>query len=201
MRINTKYLGVRVMGTVMLLSLLVIGVVLMSGSAQESEEKSPTEATAATTTVKTELTAREAFRIAQEAVKDWASDAVLVNLTNFRGTSLSDGRSVRWKFEFNSISMKKELEVHISRGKILQTMEEKYKKRDAITGEWIDTPKAMAIALKYFHDKPIKNYWFGIGNNEGTIVWYVKCDYDEGVPTWVNIDALTGEFIKTREGY
>ena len=202
MRINIKNFGVGVIGTVMLLSLLMIGVVLMSGCAQESEEKSSTEATAATTTIKTELTAREAFRIAQETAKDWASDAVLVNLTNFRGTSLSDGRSVRWKFEFNSISMKKELEVHISRGKILQTMEEKYKKRDAITGEWIDTPKAMAIALKYFHDKPIKNYWFGIGNNEGTIVvWYVKCDYNEGVPTWVNINALTGEFIKTREGY
>ncbi|MBA7533110.1 hypothetical protein ES705_25345 [subsurface metagenome] len=59
----------------------------------------------------------------------------------------------------------------------------------------------MDIALKYFNDKSIKNYWFGIGNNEGTIVWNVKCDYNEGVPTWVNINALTGEFINTREGY
>jgi len=155
---------------IVVLIMFIFGVVLMSGYAQESEEKSSTEATAATTTIKTELTAREAFRIAQETAKDWASDAVLVNLTNFRGTSLSDGRSVRWKFEFNSISMKKELEVHISRGKILQKMEGKYKKRDVIVGEWIDTPKAMDIALKYFDDeRPIKNYWLGIGNNEGTI--------------------------------
>jgi len=198
MRININNLGVR---AIILLSILVIGTVFISGCAQESEEKSTTEATAATTTIKVELTAREAFRIAQIMAKDWESDAALVNLTNFRGTSLSDGRSVRWKLEFNSISMKKELEVHISRGKILQTIEEKYKERDVISGEWIDTPKAMDIALKYFNDKPIKNYWFGIGNNEGTIVWYVKCDYNEGVPTWVNINALTGEFIQTREGY
>jgi len=80
-------------------------------------------------------------------------------------------------------------------------MEGKCKERDTITGEWIDTPKAMDIALKYFEEKPIKNYWLGIGNNEGTIIWYIKCDHEEGVPTWVDINALTGEFIKTRAGY
>jgi len=97
--------------------------------------------------------------------------------------------------------MDKELEVHVSRGKILQTMEEKFKKREAITGAWIDTPKALDIALGYFVDKPVDNYWFGISSKEGITTWYVKCDYDEGVPTWVHINALTGEVIKTREGY
>ena len=193
----------RARAIVLILILIMFGIVLMSGFAQESEEKSTIEViSTTTTTIKVELTAREALSIAQSVVRDWASDAVLVDLTNFRGSSLPDGRAVRWKFEFNSESVKKELEVHISRGKILQKMEGKYKKRDVIFGEWIDTPKAMDIALKYFDDeRTIKNYWFGIGNNEGTIIWYVKCDYDEGVPTWVHVNALTGEFIKTREGY
>jgi len=201
LRIKTKNLRARAI--VLILILIMFGIVLMSGFAQESEEKSTTEVTTTTTTtIKVELTAREALSIAQTVVRDWASDAVLVDLTNFRGSSLPDGRAVRWKFEFNSESVKKELEVHISRGKILQKMEGKYKKRDVIVGEWIDTPKAMDIALKYFDDeRPIKNYWLGIGNNEGTIIWYVKCAYDEGVPTWVHVNALTGEFIKTREGY
>ena len=201
MRIKTNNLRARAI--VLILILIMFGIVLMSGFAQESEEKSTIEViTTTTTTIKVELTAREALSIAQSVVRDWASDAVLVDLTNFRGSSLPDGRAVRWKFEFNSESVKKELEVHISRGKILQKMEGKYKKRDVITGEWIDTPKVMDIALKYFDDeRPIKNYWLGIGNNEGTIIWYVKCAYDEGVPTWVHVNALAGEFIKTREGY
>jgi len=200
MRINKNILKIK---AVVLLSIFVIGIIFASGLAQESEEKSTTEVTTTTTTtIKVELTAREALSIVEILVRDWASDAVLVDLTNFRGTSLSDGRAVRWKLEFNSESVKKELEVHVSRGKILQKMEEKYKKRDVITGEWIDTPKVMDVALKYFDDeRPIKNYWLGIGNNEGTIIWYVKCAYDEGVPTWVHVNALTGEFIKTSEGY
>jgi len=198
MGINTKNFGVR---AIVLLVILIIGIVLISGCAQESEEKSTSAETTVAISEKVELTAWEAFHIAQKEAKDWVSDAVFVDLSNFRGTSLSDGRAVRWKLEFNSESLKKELEVHVSRGKILQTMEEKYKKRDAITGEWIDTPKVMEIALKYFTDKPIKNYWFGISSNKGITTWYVKCDYNEGVPSWVNINALTGEFIKTREGY
>ena len=102
---------------------------------------------------------------------------------------------------FNSVKLEKELEVHISRGKVLQTMEEKKKKREAITGEWMDTPGALGIALQYFADKTVDNYWFGISSKEGFVTWYMKCDYSEGVPTWVHINALTGEVIKTREGY
>ena len=199
MRINKNILKVK---AVVLLSIFVIGIIFASGCAQNKEEKSTTEeSTTTTTTTKVKLTAREALSIAEIVVRDWAQDAVLVDLSNFRGSSEPDGRATRWTFEFNSESMKKELEVHVSRGKILQKMEGKYRERDVIAGEWIDTPKAMSIALKYFDEKPIKNYWLGIGNNEGTIIWYVKCAYDEGVPTWVHINALTGEVIKTREGY
>ena len=187
---------------IVLLSVFFIGIVLMGGYAQESEEKSTSVETETTTALseKIELTAQEAFHIAHAVAAEWAQDAVLVDLSNFRGSSEPDGRATRWTFEFNSESMKKELEVHVSRGKILQKMKGKYRERDVIAGEWIDTPKAMSIALKYFDEKPIKNYWLGIGNNEGTIVWYVKCDYDEDVPTWAHINALTGEVIKTREG-
>ncbi|MBN2396555.1 MAG: hypothetical protein JXC36_08895 [Candidatus Atribacteria bacterium] len=188
---------------IVLLSVFFIGIVLMGGYAQESEEKSTSVETETTTALseKIELTAQEAFHIAHAVAAEWASDAVLVDLSNFRGTSLSNGRSVRWKIEFNSASMDKELEVHVSRGKILQTMEEKFKKREAITGAWIDTPKALDISFGYFVDKPVDNYWFGISSKEGIATWYIKCDYSEGIPTWVDINALTGEVIKTREGY
>jgi len=200
MKINDNNLGIKV---TFALTLLIFGIIFISGYAQESEEKSAAVETDIATMVsdRIELTAREAFSIAQKTAKDWASDAVLVDISNFRGTSLSNGRSVRWKLEFNSTGMEKEFEVHISRGKILQTMEEKYKKRDYISGEWIDTPKAIEIAQGYFADKPIKNYWFGISSKDGITTWYVMCKYDEGVPHWVNINALTGDVIKIREGY
>jgi len=199
-KINRNSIGIR--GVVLIL-MLVFGIVFVNGCAQQSEEKSTGAEVESVDTVseKDELTAREAFGIAQKTAEDWASDAILVDISNFRGTSLSDGCSVRWKLEFNSTSMEKELEVHISSGKILQTMEEKFKRRDVISGEWMDTPKAIEIAQEYFADKPIRNYWFGISSKEGIITWYVKGKYDEGVPTWVHINALTGEIIKTREGY
>ena len=199
-KINRNSIGIR--WTVLLL-MLVFGIVFVNGCAQESEEKSTGAEKEAIADVseKKELTAREAYQLAQIESVDWASDAILVDISNFWGTSLADGRSVRWKLEFNSTSMEKELEVHISRGKILQTMEEKLKKREAITGEWVDTPKAIEIAQEYFAAKPIKNYWFGITSKEGIATWYIMCKYEEGVPTWVHINALTGELIKTREGY
>ncbi len=188
---------------IVLLYMFITGIVLISGCAQESVEKSTSAETGTTIAAseKVELTAVEAYHLAKITAFDWASDAVLVDISNFRGTSLSNGRSVRWKIEFNSASMDKELEVHVSRGKILQTMEEKFKKRETITGAWIDTTKALDIALGYFADKPVDNYWFGISSKEGIATWYIKCDYSEGVPTWVHINALTGEVIKTREGY
>ena len=188
---------------IVLLSMFITGIVFISGCAQESVEKSISAETGTTIAAseKVELTATEAYHLAKNAAVDWASDAVLVDISNFRGTSLSNGRSVRWKIEFNSASMDKELEVHVSRGKIFQTMEEKFKKREAITGAWIDTPKALDISMVYFVRKPIDNYWFGISSKEGIATWYIKCDYSEGVPTWAHINALTGEVIKTREGY
>ena len=167
---------------ILMLSVFIIGIVLIGGYTQESEEKLTSTETKTTTALseKIELTAQEAFHIAHAAAAEWASDAVLVDLSNFRGTSLSDGRAVRWKIEFNSASMDKELEVHVSRGKIFQTMEEKFKKREAITGAWIDTPKALDISMVYFARKPIDNYWFGISSKEGIATWYIKCDYSEG---------------------
>ena len=112
-------MGARV---IVIIIMFVFVAVLMSGYAQESEQKAKSEETETiiTTSTKVEVTAREALDIAETVVRDWASDEVLVDLTNFRGSSLPDGGAVRWKLEFNSVSMKKELEVHVSRGKILQ---------------------------------------------------------------------------------
>jgi len=54
-----------------------------------------------------ETSARKAFGIAEIEVIKWSSDAVLVDLTNFRGTSSSDGESIRWSIDFNSEDQKK----------------------------------------------------------------------------------------------
>ena len=148
-----------------------------------------------------ETTAREAFNIAEKEAIDWASDAVLVDLSNFRGTSLSDGKSIRWSFEFNSADLEKVFEVSVYKSKVFQTSEGKFRERDILEGDWIDTPEAMEVANLYFEGKAIKNYWFGLGEKDEMLIWYIKCDYEAGVPTWVEINALTGEFLKTREGY
>lgn len=98
--------------------------------------------------------------------------------------------------------MEKELDVHVvSGGKILQTLEGKYTKQDAVTGEWIDSTVAVDGACNHFGEKPVKNYWLGLSGSSGIASWSVKCDHSEGKPTWVEVNALTGEFIKIWEGY
>jgi major membrane immunogen (membrane-anchored lipoprotein) len=193
-----------ILRALVILIAFMVGGVLMSGCTKKSEVKSPGKETTSTNLSegsKELVTAREAYSIAQKTAQDWASDVILVDLSNFRGSSETNGQATRWKLEFNSKSKDKELEVHVSQGKILQTMEEKYKERDAITGEWIDSPKAMEIAHGYFDEVSAKNYWLGLSSSDGTTTWYVKCDRTEGAPIWVEANALTGEFIKTREGY
>jgi len=187
------------------LAVLMTALVTMAGYAHNPDQEPAGEAavatSAASTTDKRLLTSREAFQIAEPVAVNWSSDAVLVDLSNFRGSSEPDGRAIRWKLEFNSADRNQEFEVHVSAGKILQTMEERYKKRDAVTGDWIDSPEAMKIAHPYFGDEPVRNYWLGLSSHEGTVSWYIKCKHHQGTPIWVQLNALTGEFIKTREGY
>ena len=92
------------------------------------------------------------------------------------------------------------MEVTVSQSEIFQTMEGKYRETDILEGDWIDTSEAISTANPYFEGETIKNYWFGLGKKDEMLVWYIKCDYEEKAPTWVEINALTGEFLRTREG-
>jgi len=145
-----------------------------------------------------QLTAREAFAIAKDEAKDWSSDVVFVDLSNFRGTSAVNGQSARWDFVFNSKKMDKKLEVRINRSKVLQAVDGIYVEKDAITDGWIDSPEVMDIALEYCEDKPIDNYWLGMAVMRGVLTWSVNCEYEESGNSWIEVNALTGGYIKNR---
>ena len=139
------------------------------------------------------LTAREALAIADEVAGDWASDAALVELSTYPSPPKSSGRGSCWKFEFNSLTLEKELEVYVRRGKFFQKMEGKLIKRDVISDGWIDSPEAIRAAIKHCSQKPDETYWFGLSTAKGRPVWRVKCSENIDKPVWVRLDAVTGE--------
>ncbi len=147
------------------------------------------------------LTAQQAFRIAREEAQKWASDAALIEISNFGGSSEADGRAARWKFRFVSRSKGAGLDVHISKGEVLQTMDVDYENSEFIKGNWIDSPEAMDVAKKYFKGSTARNYWLGLGSSDGVVSWSVKCSREEGQPIWVKVNASTGKVMKTWEGY
>ena len=174
----------------------------MSGCSKQSTGSSTSGKTLQEkTTVDTLATAKQAYNLAKKEAKNWAGDAVLVDLSNFRGSDDMSGKARKWKLEFNSVEKDKELEVYILSGKFDDSMDQKFKEQEAISEDWIDSPVAFEKAKEYFEGEEADNYWMGLTDNKGTIVWNLKCDRIEGKPLWVKLNAQTGELIETREGY
>ncbi len=201
MRPNTKILGF-----LALISVLVIGMVLMSGCAPKMGSRSTSGSTSRSTASSSssgDLTAQEAFDKAFSKAKKWSSDAELVSMDNFAGSSETDGKAGRWIVKFNSKKKNKGFVVHVvSGGKILQKSEEDlYTNREPIKGKWMDSPEAVSIALKNGGGKSVRSTWLGLGAYKGKAFWTVKFSHNSGQPSWVKIDAESGKVTRTWEGY
>ncbi len=190
---------------VFLLVVLVLAVALMGGCSKKATEKPSSEKPSSNTTTSSNsaLSAREAFSIALKESKKWSSDANLVNIDNFMGSTDMSGKADRWVIKFNSTGKNKGLAVHVGTGgKIIQTMQESlYSNRSPIKGNWIDSSKALSIAFKQYNEKVFKNYWLGLSSDGKTVSWYVKFRYNKEEPAWAEINALSGEVVRTWSGY
>ena len=134
--------------------------------------------------------AKDAYTVAEDYAKKWSDDAVLINITNFRGSSVPDGTAVRWKVKFYSPAKDKDYSVHVVDGKFFQDLEEAHTSLDQIVNNWINSDTAVTTAKKYF-DSACDNYWLGISGNKRA----VKCDMSGGKDKTVYIDAQSGEFV------
>jgi len=143
------------------------------------------------------LTARTAYETALGEAEAWAGDAVLVDLNNFRGSDNLDGLGNRWVVKFKSVGLDEELDVHVVRGnRVLQTLDGRNTDKEAIEGDWMDSPDAARAAASHVPDQTMDNYWLGLVSQDGTVSWSVKCDHEDGNATWLSVDARTGEILE-----
>jgi hypothetical protein len=145
------------------------------------------------------ITAKQAFELAEKEAKKWDKDAFLIEVSNFFGSEESDGLYSTWTLKFASPNKDNDrLEITVSDGKIFRQEERKnYMQPHPVVDNWIDSPEAMKIVRQYCQTEETENYWLGLGIN----TWSIKCKRPGKKPFWVDVNATTGEFIKTREGY
>ena len=145
------------------------------------------------------LSARKAYQIAQSYAKKWAQDAVLVDVSNFFSES-NNGLADQWAFIFRSPQKGegKGYEVWIIDGELSREETTSTRFLEPVADNWLDSDVIAQKAQEYFQGLTCKNYWYGLSGN----TWQVKCSKEGGgKPKWVELNAVTGEFIKTWEDY
>ena len=145
------------------------------------------------------LSARKAYQIAQPYAKKWAQDAVLVDVSNFTSDS-NDGLADLWTFTFRSPQKGESdgYEVWIADGELSREENTSTRFLEPVEDSWLDSDAIAQKSQEHFQGLTCKNYWYGLSGN----TWTVKCDKEEGgKPKWVELNAVTGEFIRTWEDY
>ena len=145
------------------------------------------------------FTARKAYQIAQSYAKKWAQDAVLVDVSNFISES-NDGLANQWAFTFRSPQKGESdgYEVWIIDGEFSREETTSTRFLKPVENGWLDSDVIAQKAQEYFQGLTCKNYWYGLTGNS----WKVKCSKEGGgKPKWVELNAVTGEFVRTWEDY
>lgn len=144
--------------------------------------------------------AKSAYNAALKEAKKFSSDSYLVDMDT-TGVQ-SDGKSETWYIYFYSPSKNTNLKVFIVGGKVDRTEEKDVKKRDQITGEWVDSTIVAKIAVPKCNEEGQYNnpdYFINLdaGKNNEAPMWNMNCLVGENKTFKVYINAETGEFIKT----
>jgi hypothetical protein len=147
------------------------------------------------------LSAKKAYSVALPVAKRFSSDSVLVDL-NTTGVQ-ADGKSRSWYALFYSASRKTNFKINIVAG-YMRTEEGDKKKTDPIADGWIDSTDVAPVALPKFKEMgelSEPDYFIALksGKNNKHAIWSMNCRVGENRTLTVDIDAVTGEFIKTRK--
>jgi hypothetical protein len=112
-----------------------------------------------------------------------------------------DGRSKTWYIFFYSPSQKTNLKVNVVEGKIEKTEDKNKNKTVQIAANWIDSNQAASIALPKCGQVSEEDYFIDLDvDKDGkTLVWNFKCKVGEYKTLTIDINAQTGEYIKTRK--
>lgn len=140
-------------------------------------------------------TAKAAYQIALAEVKKSNPDAFLVDINAHVNNK---GESDNWYGEFYSPSSDKIFRMIIKSGRVTEVQEKKATKKNPVGENWIDNDKIMGIALKECGQVTEDEYFVSL-DNINKLKWSVSCLVGENKTLYADIDAITGEFIKTRK--
>ena len=145
-------------------------------------------------------TAKAGLAQAQQAATKWKADAALANVSTLAAST--DGTAQKWAYLFFSAKAKLGYAVDVADGKVVETLEVRPHISDPIGGEFIDSPQAMAEAIKNglkTKGKPaISLLIMGQATKNPGAYWSVGGGYLPG-EVGVMIDARTGKFFARQE--
>jgi hypothetical protein len=144
-------------------------------------------------------TARPAYRTALAEAKRFARDSFLVDLDT-SGVQ-KDGKSRTWYVLFYSPSRNTNLKVNVVGGRVQKTEPSNRKKTVEIAGDWIDSDQAAGIARPKCGQVSEEDYFINlrVDKDGKTLTWNFNCRVGEHKTLIIDVNARTGEYIKTRK--
>ncbi len=138
-------------------------------------------------------TARAALPQAAAAAKGWQADAVLTSVSTL--TAGADGTATSWLYSYYSAKVKKWVIVTAA-GEKLDSLEVEQGLTGPVSGDFIDSDKAMQIAQQNGlkgNSPSLGLNVFGSGKT-ASVAWAVNGGFEKGDIS-VMLDAKTGKFI------
>lgn len=148
------------------------------------------------------MTAKQAYFIALSGAKKLASDNYLVRLNNNKVQK--NGRSTTWFITFYSPSKNTNYRLTIFKGKVDKIDDKNRNETAPLSDEWIDSDQVARVAIPKCDKTTTNNFYFGLEPSEsspkkGIIKWTVECNMGDYKSLFIDVNAESGEFIKTRK--
>lgn len=179
-----------------LLGLIIVSGLFLTGC--KKQESTGGGKTSTTSSGKNIMTARKAYQIALPEAKKFSSDSYLVNLSTV-GVDKS-GYSRTWFALFYSANKATNYKVNVVEGQITGTSDTNRKKQNQIADNWLDSDKVAQTAIPKCEQVTKDEYFFDLdADSDKASVWTVQCTVGENKTLSIDLNALTGEYLKTRK--
>lgn len=186
------------------LSLVLIGLLIVTGCAKPEAAPTPTaakEAETAETKVSEYMTAKQALAVAQKAVPSDAYPYIIKERSAVLWSAKFDGTSKNWTIVFYAPSQDKRYEIDVIGGEVKSTFEGAAPSSppNKLPDGWMDSSEVANLpeVKSRCSGTPEGSYFFGIYATytaEEKATWQVGCG-ESGSQITIEVDAVTGEYL------
>jgi hypothetical protein len=145
------------------------------------------------------MTAKQGYRIALREAQKFSPDSYLVDLSTVNVRK--DGTSKTWFVLFYSPAKKTHYRVNIREGNVERAYVRSDNKTRQVSGNWLDSSDVSKAAISRCGAVTKDEYFFSLDQNarDQYPKWSVCCMVGENKSLFVEINALTGEFVRIRK--